>query len=318
MSTEEIKSKVVESSPPAEEHKEDSSVKAAIPEDSTPILDDGKNDFINTLPEEYRSEPSLKHIKDIGSLTKSYLHAQKEIGGRIRIPNKDASDDVRKEFYSKLSDVPGVVSLPDDKDPDFEKKMGSIYDKLGRPKAPEDYQLTLPEELPQDEEFQLKAKELAYKVGLNQTQLNALAQLEVERAAAQQKVCDQQKINVKEYFKSQWGDKYEENVNIAKLGLKKFEEKYPQAVWELRNGLAGSNPVLIEAMYEIAVSTKEGETMAINDSTPNKQLTTDQIAAKIREIRLDAAHPFNVSNHPDHAKAVEEVSALYQSADQKA
>ena len=83
-----------------------------VTEQSTPEVQSTLSEISNwrdSLAEDLRSEPSLKDFKDINSLAKSHVSAQKMLGGSIRIPGEDASDEARQEFYSKLSNVEGVV-----------------------------------------------------------------------------------------------------------------------------------------------------------------------------------------------------------------
>jgi hypothetical protein len=68
--------------------------------------------FIDSLPEDLRSEPSLADFKDLSGLAKSYVSAQKMLGSSVRIPTEEASPEAREEFYSKLQSVPGVVRIP--------------------------------------------------------------------------------------------------------------------------------------------------------------------------------------------------------------
>ena len=50
--------------------------------------------FNETLPEEYRSEPSLRNFKDVGGLAKSYLSAQRMVGAEnIAKPSQSWTDD---------------------------------------------------------------------------------------------------------------------------------------------------------------------------------------------------------------------------------
>ena len=48
-------------------------------------------DWKQSIPEDIRADKSLESIKDVGSLAKSYIHAQKLVGSdKIPIPNKYA------------------------------------------------------------------------------------------------------------------------------------------------------------------------------------------------------------------------------------
>ena len=59
--------------------------------------------FINTLPEELQTEPSLRNFTDAAGLAKSYVHAQKMIGAdKLPLPGKSATDEEWNNVYQKL------------------------------------------------------------------------------------------------------------------------------------------------------------------------------------------------------------------------
>tara|TARA_X000001382_G_scaffold83850_1_gene59342 strand:- start:13695 stop:14552 length:858 start_codon:yes stop_codon:yes gene_type:complete len=59
--------------------------------------------FIDSLPEDLRSEPSLKNFTDSASLAKSYVHAQRLIGAdKIAIPKGGSTPEEWRSVYTKL------------------------------------------------------------------------------------------------------------------------------------------------------------------------------------------------------------------------
>ena len=71
------------------------------------------------LSDELRADKSLENIKDISSLAKSYIHAQKLVGAdKIPVPNKHAT----------------------------EQDWDAVYKRLGRPDTPDGYKYNLPED----------------------------------------------------------------------------------------------------------------------------------------------------------------------------
>jgi hypothetical protein len=69
-----------------------------------------------SLPEDLRKEKSLEAIQDVSSLAKSYVDAEKIVGGSIRIPKEGAD----------------------------QKEWDAFYSKLGRPESPEKYEVKRP------------------------------------------------------------------------------------------------------------------------------------------------------------------------------
>jgi len=88
---------------------EDAAVVGSVVATSTPDATTSGNGWIASLPTELQSEKSLQSFKDLPALAKSYVEAQKMIGGSIRLPKPDAPPEER------------------------EKVIGDIYTKLGRP-----------------------------------------------------------------------------------------------------------------------------------------------------------------------------------------
>lgn len=281
----------------------------------TDLLDDS-NDFLDSIPAEFRSEPSLKSIKSQEALLKSYIHAQKELGGRVRIPKADAEEAQKQEFFERLKEFPELFVLPSDTDEKKEEKLEALYNKLGRPESPDKYEVKVPDTIPADEEYVNLFKSVAYKEGLTQKQVDALVQLETGRADMLDRFLREQKKSTAEYLQKTWGENYNSNLNLAKKTLAKFASSNPDAVEDLRTGYAGSNPVVIEILYEMAKLNQEEPIMSNNEKSQSPGLTEQTIRDKILSIRSDRSHPFNIANHPQHDQAVAELNALYVQIDQ--
>ena len=74
--------------------------------------------FKELIPEEYKEEKALANFSTMNDFVKSYLNAQRLVGAnKVAIPNKMATDDDWQE----------------------------VFDKLGRPKSPEDYKYDVKE-----------------------------------------------------------------------------------------------------------------------------------------------------------------------------
>lgn len=110
-----------------------------------------KGSFKDSLPEDLRNDASLKDIKDVASLAKSFVHAQSMVGkDRMPVPDENWSEGQWNDFY----------------------------DKLGRPKSPDEY----PEPSVQIEEddkanlepVEKRIKQVAHKNGLTPKQAKTL------------------------------------------------------------------------------------------------------------------------------------------------
>ena len=77
----------------------------------TSVVEQAAADWRASLAEDIKTDKSLASIKDVNSLAKSYIHAQKLVGvEKIPLPNKHAT----------------------------EEDWNVVFDKLGRPKSAEE------------------------------------------------------------------------------------------------------------------------------------------------------------------------------------
>ena len=104
-----------------------------------------QTDWKSSLPEELRNEPTLQNLNDVESLAKTVVHQQKMIGNRIPLPKND-------------------------------EEKAELYNKLGRPDDPANYEFEIPETHkpyfaePSVNEF----KNVAHQIGLNNDQVKQL------------------------------------------------------------------------------------------------------------------------------------------------
>ena len=118
-------------------------------------------DWKASLSDELRAEKSLENIKDVSSLAKSFIHAQKLVGAdKIPVPNKHAT----------------------------KQDWDAVYKKLGRPETPDGYKFNLPEDQKVNEEGLKVFADHAHKLGLLPNQAEGMVkfynQMRAEELAA--------------------------------------------------------------------------------------------------------------------------------------
>jgi len=264
--------------------------------------------FLEQIPEEYRNEPSLSNIKDIGSLAKGYVHAQKEIGSRIRVPGPDASPEVKAEFNKRMEAV-GYKPALNLADP---KQKEDMFKQLGRPDSPEGYDALIPEEVTSFvNQDQLSAyRQLAHKIGLSKEQAKELLQYDINRTMEQ---VESQVEGARTTLKEAWGDAFDQRLELSRDTLAQFEGKFPEAVAAIRNGPAGNNPVVLMMAAELGKAYKEAG-IIVGNRTVSYGLTPNEARARIQEVMSNSGHPYHKDSDPKHWAAVEEVEKLYQAA----
>lgn len=281
------------------------SVDSFVPEQQTSIPS-----FMDQFPEDIRSEACLRDFKDIGSLGKSYVSAQRMLGSSIRIPGEDASQESRQEFLNRLSSVPGVMLSPNIDDP---SSLASVYNTLGRPAEASQYQLNSPTELEIDDtELQSWNKE-AHALGLTQKQYEGVLAKFVTLESRQFEHFEESKIAGEAALRQAWGNDYTNRISAAQAVAQSYSEKYPEAMQQLIESPAGNNPALLSMMAELAPIFQE-RGMINGQSRIQLGLSSDEARAKIQEIEGNMSHPIYNSSDPNHQAAVERRNQLYAAA----
>jgi hypothetical protein len=285
---------------------------AAVVEESTENAAPA-NDFLSTISEEYRQSANIADFKDINELAKSYVEQSKLVGNSVRIPGEDASEESRQEFLAKIKGIPGVLINDDE-------NKGSIYDALGRPEKPENYNFTdivpedlhaqRPEFLPEIDQFRNQAHEL----GLSQQQAAALMAAEVAKKQAAHEAAMKAYESGDSKLKEVWGDDHNNRREIATKVARIMAEKHPAEMKNLIEGEAGRNPMVAIMLAEL------GEVYAEKGHVGMQQAkfgtTPEQAMAKIAELRYDKGFQNALRDNldPAHKEAVAKWTDLYASA----
>lgn len=268
--------------------------------------------FKELISEDLRTDPSLNDIKDINSLAKGYIHAQKLVGERdansIRIPGEDAGEEAIKAFYDKLESIPGVVRLPDFDD---EEAKQQLFNKLGRPESPDNYDIDVPEDLLNASTELQQFREVAHEAGLTKDQaskvLNFYTKDVIENQLSQ---FNEAKELGEQALKQKWGADYNARLNGAKLMAQKYADQNPALAQELFNGQLGNNPLVIEMLSDLAAGMSESDIVQ-GQSKVTYGITAEEALDRISEIRENKSHAFHNPTDPGHRAAVEKVQKLY-------
>jgi hypothetical protein len=241
------------------------------------------NQFLATLPEDLRKEPSLATFKDTGTLAKSYVEAQKLIGAkRFAIPGDKATD----------------------------AEWDSLYNQLGRPETADKYETVVLKDEKGNVLFQPEEKTLAemkqvlHKMGLTGKQAKMFQEYSFKHLhsaqAAQEQAAQQASEAQLKSLKEEWGDKFPAQVDTARAVIKKFAgDQAPEVTKFLDDSGLGNNAQLVKLFAKIGESILEdrgnrgtGNDLPVNDQTKAMQeisiLTTD---ADFQKVLGNAAAP---------------------------
>ena len=262
---------------------EEKPVLSGDPVEKTPeqIQDDWKAG----LSDDLRADKSLENIKDISSLAKSYIHAQRLVGAdKIPVPNKFAT----------------------------EKDWDAVYEKLGRPKTADEYKYNLSEDQKVDTEALKNFSSQAHKLGLLPTQAQGVVSYYNEMIGKQladaESVSTSQREKAMTELKTEWGQAYDQKLQKANTVVSSV---FPKGIMSmnLEDGTKfGDHPEVIKAFA--ALGEKMGEDDIIKSDGP-VYMTPKEIEKQIGELQQPGSAYWD-KNHPNHDTAVQEVQTLIQ------
>lgn len=232
------------------------------------------------LPEDLRGEKCLDQIKNIGGLVKSYVSAQKMLGGnRISVPGENATDEERNAFYKAI----------------------------GRPDKAEDYKhdgVELPKGVELGDEDLKAFREFAHKHGMTQEAYQAALQFDVDRVRAsveaEEAAANAEYEETLGKLQAEFGGNMKTvvaqcNKAMVTFGLQElFTEK----------GLL-NNYTMIKALATIGGKISESKLKG-DDSLS----TAADPQARLNEILADRNGAYYDRENPGHDEAVQEVSRL--------
>lgn len=257
------------------------SVLSGDPVETTPT--ETNTDWKASLSDDLKADKSLENIKDIESLAKSYVHAQKMVGGdKIPVPNKFATEDDWK----------------------------AVYEKLGRPETPDGYKYELGEDAKINEEALKVFSDQAHKLGLLPTQAEGVVKFYNDMVAQDENSAETTAVAAREQaqtdLKKEWGPAYDHNLTRAASVAKQVVDADFLNTHLEDGSKLGDHPMMIKAFA--ALADKMGEDNIVQASGP-AYMTPNQIEKQIGELTQSGSAYWD-KNHPNHQIAVEEVLAL--------
>lgn len=207
------------------------------------------------LPEDLKDHDALTNFEKLGDFANAYIELGKSKGDleqsktdlegklaqAIQIPGEDASDEDRAAFLAKL----------------------------GRPENPEGYELKrpdLPEGFKYNEDRENAFRKFAHDSGLTQAQASAIHSWFNEQMLKSYQdfasISESHLKEAEETLKKEWGDKFSENVEIAKRTAKTLDEKGLKGLGEwLEKSDQGNNPLVIKLFHMIGKHVLDDKTI---------------------------------------------------------
>lgn len=240
--------------------------------------------------EALKTHASLAGVKDLDSMVKSYVSAQQMVGKeKFTIPNE--GDDIG---------------------------WNNVYNKLGRPESPDNYDLKLPEGSPESwqgegfKEYKQAFQKQMHDNGLTAKQANAVwnhvQTTALEGINKTKSASDKVMTEQVEALKQEYGTTIESVMAKRDAVINKFAGK--EAVDYIRNDpKLNTSPALMKMFSEMAKSFSE-DTIVDNTLNPGGQMTPSEAKSKVNAILSDSTSAYNNPHDPMHAEAVKEFHRL--------
>lgn len=261
---------------------EETEVQSAAPE--APASESWRD----TLPEDLKDDPILARFNDVPAMAKALVSAQKMVGAdKIAIPSAGDAE-----------------------------AWGKVYDRLGRPKNGDAYDLAPPAGFSTDDGMIAGYRETAHGLGLSAEQAKGLFDWFMGAEGARHGGIHEQLAAMMRdnemTLRREWGAAYDDKIALASAAVHALLGD--GGVGELNANGYGTDPFVLRLLAEVGERVVEGRV----DGEGPRSLGRSPGEARNEIARLQGDQDFIRSyqdrTHPDHADAVARMSGLYQQA----
>jgi len=232
----------------------------------------GHQQFLQMLPEDMRSDPLFRNFdgedstEALGKMAKSYVNAQKLIG----------------------ADPNAVLKIPsNDEDPAW----NDVYNKIGRPEKPDDYNMDALKDVPGVEEDKLKEiAEVAHKNGVSNKALGAILdtyKTQIEGMSGKSEAdLDRTYSEYEQQLKGHFGDAYDQRTQKIASELKsKADPEFLQLAADYP--WVFDHPAVIKTFDAFIRSTSEDSGPRDGKGAGDHAMTPAEAEAEIRSMEGD-------------------------------
>ncbi len=197
------------------------------------------------IPEDLRTDLTLKSTKNVAGLASQLVNAQKMIGkgANMAVIPTDQSTDLERAEFNKL---------------------------CGCPDTPDEYTITHAEEMGEiNAEIETGFKNLAHSHGLRPETVQALAELDDARMLAMRQGMEDAKMQAKadtiEALKKQWGAAYDERLHLAnRMVAENASDENKEAIL----AEIGNKPIVADFLANMAKKFVEHKIISADVNTP--------------------------------------------------
>lgn len=243
--------------------------------------------WLDDLPDELKTSPSLTKFKSKDALAQGYINLQKLLSKKD-IPLEELTQHMTPEELATFNKTRGV------------------------PDSPEEYQATgLPEFLAHNPIVKgglEEAKKMAHKYGVSSEMFNEFVQLELD---LHQKAVQEKTAANFSYLSNKYGANLDAADQIATKAALKLGG--PEAVEALKASGMANNPVIFDMLYKAGTMMKQDSVPVSGASGGNLSTTPADIEGKIKELYNNPE--FYAKLKQNDKQAVQMMDNLYQQLD---
>lgn len=265
-----------------------------VDDGGTPPVDDGGVDIPEwardlELDSDIAGDPSLKVFKDVKSLAKSYVHAQKKLGMKgVMIPTENSTQEEWDTFYQKVG-----VPLEQDKYKEtlgLKAQEGSSFDEaFNNSFAEKALELRVAPD---------KAKQM-YEFFNEQATSKANTYLESNKAQ------EQEALNA--LMDTYGADAY--NAGLSKALKYIGEELGKDSLEYLKESGLGRNAKVVDMFIKTANAFYKEDKLPTGGSST--VISKEEAQKEINMAMANPSDPYLNANHPDHKRRVDEIQKYF-------
>ena len=239
--------------------------------------------WLDSLPDDLKSNETLTRFKDPASLASSYLEARSKIGAdMIARPGQDAGPE----------------------------QWDSVFEKLGKPESPDDYQLTPVEGVEIQQEMAKSFKEQAHKAGLLPSQVDSLfgwySQTTADMLNAENDRINQLAAESTEKLKEEFGSEFDSRIQAVSQMIDYIADGDEELIEHISKTF-GNDAAFIKIGDRFAKMLTENKLIVGEDE---KSQNVHSAQEEIDKMMNDNEGPYRTPGHPGHKDAVNRMNRL--------
>ena len=236
------------------------------PATEQPVEDNTYQQFYESLPDELKSNDTIKSTKDLTSLANQLVNAQSALGTkRLQAPQEDWGDEEWNGFFDQLRPEDDEYSIPE-----LASEGGEAY------------------EMPDEQAQELV--DFAAEMGLSQKQFDILydryVNLTVDGEAHSSEEYQTAVSDLRQTVQLEWGDQYNTNLALANQAYEAMSTEIPEIKDLIESDpIVANHPAVLKLFHRLAEVS--GDTLPMADNNPASGFANENthgIKAQISEI----------------------------------